>query len=245
MIKELEDYSWFPETFRRFQAEFIGSFVQWFNIYRPLLPEISQMLKSSRTGSVQDLCSGSGLPAIYIQRQLNEKYQLSLSDKYPPVSFKNQATLNYLAQSTDLLVFEPTSDSLYTMFNSFHHFSPIEQQVIIRKMVMAKSSFIIAEILEPGIFNGLKIFFTTTILQLMLTPFVQPFSLQRLLFTYLIPVNLITVTYDGIISVVKSATLQQYRKRFEKEGHKEFEVSVHKICNWKGGIIYIKGIAVR
>jgi hypothetical protein len=50
----------------------------------------------------------------------------------------------------------------------------------------------------------LKIIFTTTIGQIILTPFVKPFSWMRLVFTYIIPINLFTITWDGVVSVLKS-----------------------------------------
>jgi len=52
---------------------------------------------------------------------------------------------------------------------------------------------------------------TTTIGCLLLTIFIKPFSLIRLLFTYILPVNILTITYDGMISVLKSRSLKQYQ----------------------------------
>jgi hypothetical protein len=53
---------------------------------------------------------------------------------------------------------------------------------------------------------------------LVFTPFIRPLSLRRIFFTYILPVNLITITYDGIISVLKSRTADQYRSLFAEHG---------------------------
>jgi hypothetical protein len=91
----------------------------------------------------------------------------------------------------------------------------------------------------------IKIIFTTTILQLCTAPFVKPFSFVRLFFTYIIPVNLFTVTYDGIISVLKSKTAIKYRELFSNIATNSFKISVTKIKSWKINIVYIKGEPVK
>ena len=108
-------------------------------------------------------------------------------------------------------------------------------------MAVNNAPFLIAEILEPGIINSIKIFFTTTLLQLLTAPFVKPFSAARLFFTYIIPVNLFTVTYDGIISVIKSKTAKQYSEVLKNISTPTYTISIKTIHNFKGNIVYIKG----
>jgi hypothetical protein len=53
---------------------------------------------------------------------------------------------------------------------------------------------------------------------LVLTPFIRPFSLKRMIFTYIIPINIITITFDGIVSVLKSRSVKQYQGLFANRG---------------------------
>ena len=43
MLKELEDYNWFPKILRRWQMEFIGTIAIWTKLYQPLIPILQQM----------------------------------------------------------------------------------------------------------------------------------------------------------------------------------------------------------
>ena len=241
MLKELEDYNWFPKILRRWQTEFIGSVAIWTNLYKPLVPVLNKMIAANRIISLQDCCSGSGTPAMYIHKQLAVQLPMLLTDKYPDESFENKPPANYSIHSADVLQMQPAENILYTMYNAFHHFSVEHQQDILQKMAANKTPFLFAELLEPGFINISKIFFTTTLGQIFTAPFVQPFSLSRLFFTYIVPVNLFTITYDGIISVIKSKTAKQYKILVENISTPNYTITVNKVNNIKGNVIYIKG----
>lgn len=241
MLKELEDYNWFPRIFRRFQGDFIGSIASWFHLYRPLLPVLKDMMDNNKIVRVQDLCSGSGLPALYMQSSISGMDCMVLSDKFPPARFADTAGLTYLQETTDVLLLQPHSGVCYTMFNSFHHFSDEEQECIIGKMAASGSSFLFAEILEPGLLPLFKVILTTTLGQLLLMPFVRPFSLLRLCFTYIIPVNLCTILYDGILSVIRSKRVSQYRLLLKGTANPGYSVIISKLKNQSGSMVYLQG----
>ncbi len=163
-----------------------------------------------------DLCSGSGNPAISIYRKSDCFSRLKLTDKFPSVLKTNDDKIYYEMQRLDVLEMEFKPETYYTMFNAFHHFTDEEKIKITQEIQHSGSSAFIVEILEPSAFCLLKIFFTTTIGSLVLTPFIRPFSLKRLFFTYIIPVNLITITFDGMVSVFKSRSVKQYQNLFAK-----------------------------
>ena len=241
MIKELEDYNWFPKIFRRFQQEYIGSIIIWTRFYQPLVPVIRLLLNENNVNTVQDLCSGSGMPAICMQRQLGGHGKTILSDKFPEPTFQDDAAVAYLKLEVDVLQLKPEQNICYTMYNAFHHFTDMEKQGLVQKMQATGAPFIIAEVLEPGLLTMLKIILTTTAVQLLTAPFVRPFSLLRLLFTYIIPVNVFTVTYDGIISVLKSRSVKQYQILLQEMGNEIYKITVHRYAGWKGAVICIKG----
>jgi hypothetical protein len=216
----------------------------WTKLYQPLATILQQMIDDNKITALQDLCSGSGIPAIYMQRQLKTKISMLLTDKYPEMNFENKPGIVYSLHPADVLAMQPVENVGYTMFNAFHHFSAEQQKVFVQKMAENKAPVLIAEILEPGVLNVLKIIFTATIIQLLTVPFVKPFSLLRLFFTYIIPVNLVTVTYDGIISVFKSKTAKQYNELVKDISTQSYHITVHTINNWKGNLVYIKGAPI-
>ena len=241
MIKELEDYNWFPSILRRWQMEFIGAVAVWTKLYKPLATVLEQIINKNKIAALHDVCSGSGISAVYIHSQLAQKIPLLLTDKYPYTAFNNKPPVVYSLHTVDVIKLQPVQNTCYTMYNTFHHFTIAQQKEIIQKMLDNSTSFLFAEILEPGVINIAKIFFTTTIVQLLAAPFVKPFSLSRLFFTYIIPVNLFTITYDGIISVLKSKTVKQYRELVKGISGQSFVITVNKINNIAGNVIYIKG----
>ncbi len=161
-----------------------------------------------------DLCSGSGRPAVDIFDRISQFKSLHLSDKFPSTHTNFSSPIVYVKESVDALKLRFDSSHTYTMFNAFHHFSDFEQQELISKIRLQNAEAYIVEILTPGILVYIKIFFTCTLGTLLFTPFIKPFSWRRILFTYPIPINLFSITFDGLVSVYKSKSLKQYQTLF-------------------------------
>ena len=215
-MKELEDFPHFPALLRNFQTEFIGFVVVRFNVYRAFIKYINSL--SLPRQPMTDLCSGSGETAIHIFKESNCCSHLILTDKFPNKIPVSDDKISYLPQSVDVLEMEFQPGACYTIFNAFHHFKAEDKLKIARKILASRSRSFFVEILEPSIVCLLKVLFIATIGNLLLTPFIHPFSFKRLFFTYIIPVNIVTITYDGIVSVFKSCTVKGYRKLFESYG---------------------------
>jgi ubiquinone/menaquinone biosynthesis C-methylase UbiE len=234
-LKELEDYPRFPSLLRNYQAAFIGFAAVKLRLYSPLISHMKTMHISC--GEMIDLCSGSGAPAIDFFRKTNCFGRLVLTDKYPFPFPGNDKRITYKVESADVLKIDFQSRKCYTMFNAFHHFSDAEKLLIARRIVKAGAFGFFAEILEPDITSFLKVIFAATIGTLLMSPFIKPFSFRRLFFTYIIPVNILTIAYDGIISVFKSRTAKDYKKLFA--GFQN-EIDVLQLRNNFQGVILIR-----
>jgi hypothetical protein len=208
-VKELEDYDWFPSVLRHFQTEFIGFVVDKFHVYDAFVQHLQTMQLSKLP--MTDLCSGSGEPAISIFRKSHCFSRLTLTDKFPNALNIPDEDIHYDRQSIDVLSMTFQPNRYYTIFNAFHHFTDEEKVTIAQDLQNSGATAFIVEILEPTVFCFLKVCFMTTIGSLLLTPFIRPFSLKRLLFTYLLPVNILTITFDGIVSVLKSRSVKHYQ----------------------------------
>jgi hypothetical protein len=219
-MKELEDYKWFPNTLRNYQTEYIGFVVKQFNIYKPFVKTLPKQMDKT----MFDLCSGSGEPAASIFVESNAFKHLTLTDKYPFAYYQNGANINYIQESLDVLKIEFKAGNTYTMFNAFHHFSEDEQRVICSKIIEAKADAFFVEILFPNPLQLAKILTATTLGVLFLTPFTKPFSWKKLFFTYIIPINILTISIDGIISVFKSKTVKQYQRTLNNNRVNVYEI---------------------
>lgn len=211
-MKELEDHSWFPPVLRNFQTEFIGFVVATFNVYGVFVKHLNSLMLPVQP--MTDLCSGSGEPAISIFRKSNCFSRLILSDKFPNATNFHEGQISYDNLRTDVLEMEFKSGTCYTMFNAFHHFTDEDKLKIAQNIRASGSIAFLVEILEPTLFCLVKVILATTVGSLLLTPFILPFSLKRLFFTYIFPVNIFAITFDGIVSVCKSRSVKQYQSLF-------------------------------
>ena len=217
---ELEDLPWFPDRLRRMQMRFIG----WLVVTLGLYEEAAHWLKKQdhKPRLLVDLCSGTGQPAIYFAHQTGIPGMV-LTDKYPEEGIKH-----YLQEPIDVTKALPAYEgSIYTMFNAFHHFKAQEQQAILTKLSATQSPVIICEILRPTVLDGLKIAFTTIVGQIILTPFIRPIRWDQWLFTYVIPINLITITWDGIVSVIRSKNPSGYKAMLAHQSTTNYQWEVH------------------
>jgi hypothetical protein len=211
-LKELEDHTWFPAFLRQYQTDFIGFSAVKLNAYSAFVKHLCSF--SGPREVMADLCSGSGEPAITIFKRSHCFNRLLLSDKFPPSFFPVASGISFDPLSRDVLKMEFEGGRCYTMFNAFHHFSDAEKLLLVKKVQASGSAAFFVEVLEPGIASLFKVVALTTLGCLAFTPFLRPFSWLRLLLTYVIPVNVCTISFDGVVSVIKSRTEGEYRRLF-------------------------------
>ncbi len=232
-LPELEDYAWFPPILRRMQMDFIGWLVEFFQVYRAIVPQIKKLSKNNSTWI--DLCSGSGKPVSSIDKHFDEVTSIILTDLYPSNVEKTNGRTRWIVSPIDTTK-KLEVNGFRTMFNAFHHFDTTKKIEILQNH--GKHGILIAEILEPNIFNLIKIIFTTTIGQLLFRPFVKPFSISGIFFTYIVPINLLTVTWDGIASVLKSSN-QNELKAIAQTALPGFTIETGKAGKFGMKVIYL------
>lgn len=206
---ELEDQKWFPNSLREQQTAYIGWMVQNFRIYKEL-PSIIAAEASRHGGIITDLGSGSGGPWQQLAKTPElQNASIELTDLYPQTQSVLPPNCRYYPEPLPVSQCLPHANGLLTMFNAFHHFTAEERKQITQNFMLNGRSFLAAEILGPSLPDFLRILVATTLGQLLFAPFVKPFSFKRLLFTYLIPINIITVTWDGLASVFRGISLKE------------------------------------
>ncbi|MBK8623438.1 MAG: hypothetical protein IPN79_17170 [Saprospiraceae bacterium] len=211
-LKELEDFHWFPAILRKYQMELIGIMVSFFGFYRHIALTIKKDIRRHDIGFVTDLCSGSGYPAVYVYNQLNMPHiKMTLTDKFPQQVALTPG-IEYPDSPLDIRDVEPDQGTYYTLFNAFHHFEKREQQQLIQKILDRNSHLMIVEIVQPTLLNVILVTLASTLGVWLLCPFVRPFEFKRIVLTYLLPVNVLTVLIDGFISILKSRSVHQYKK---------------------------------
>ena len=194
------------------------SLTRW---YRVVAAPLAAALRRCGTTEVLDLGSGRGGPLPLIAHELSDQHGLPvsirLSDRRPQI-----AAWQALAQRTQqrraapfALVFEPQSvdatavppklPGFRTLFQSFHHLSPPQAQAVLQDAVRSHVGIAIFENTHrhAGI---LLTFLLVPFAVLMFTPFARPFSLRRLLLTYIVPIAPLVIFWDAVVSCLRSYT---------------------------------------
>lgn len=235
-LKELEDYPWFPTQLRKMQLEFVGWISVQLRLYRPVL----EIIRRFPTQTWVDLGSGSGWPAFYMQKNASPQIHYTLSDLYPD-SVSNEVK-KYVAvenRPLNLLEFQPEQGKQYSLFNAFHHFTSEQQRELIQKMKTARAGCIVAEVLEPSLLSFIQVTLAAFLVQPLTAWAIRPFSILRIITTYILPIQLITVAWDGWLSVLKSKSLQQYQELVEDLADSEYSIEVKRIPQLQGNLIVI------
>jgi len=73
---------------------------------------------------------------------------------------------------------------------------------------------------------------------LIATPFVKPFKWSRILFTYLIPVMPVTLWWDGLVSVMRTHSIEEMENMFSS-----IDNGMHFM--WEAGKLKNKGNVVQ
>ena len=235
-LKELEDYPWFPSNLRKMQLEYVGWISVQLKLYRPVLKEIIKFPSNQWV----DLASGSGWPALYLQKNASHQIQYTLSDLYPDsVSNEVKKQVGVEREPLNLIDFQPETGKQYSLFNAFHHLSAAQQKQLIKKMKEAKASCIIAEVLEPSLLSFIQVTLASFIVQPFTAWAIRPFSILRMITTYLIPIQLFTVAWDGWLSVVKSKNINQYKELLSGFNDNQYSIEAKKIQQLQGNLIVI------
>lgn len=247
---EFEDLGWFPSALRNYGTDFLQFLSNKTKLFKPAIPLLEEALEKAGTTQIIDLGSGGGGGLLWLNSQLVEgmpELKVTLTDYYPNIpAFKRtkaEATnIDYVENSVDARDVPKNLVGLRTQFLSLHHFRPADAQLILQNAVDAKSPIAIFEGQERSVpsilamvFSPLSVLFTT--------PFIKPFSLGRLIFTYLIPIVPLFVMWDGIVSSLRTYSVKEMEALVEKLNNKDsFEWKIGKAKNGPAVVLYLIGV---
>jgi hypothetical protein len=214
---ELEDLTWFPQTIRDLATDYLHFMETHFHLHEPIVPILRATLTDAGTTSVIDLCSGGGGPVLALYEALHSDVQgllFTLTDRYPNtaafayLSAQCPAGIHYVAHPVDATEVPKDLLGMRTMFNAYHHFAPTAARRVLENAVEAQQPVGIFEIPERDLLRMLPFLFTP-IFVAAATPFIKPFSWQRLLWTYLVPLVPLTCWWDGLVSACRAYTVAE------------------------------------
>lgn len=227
---EFNELNWFPKTWRNLFTDFLSYFESVEKIYTPVANLLTPIIEKSEKFSIIDLCSGAGAPIFTIinaaESNIYDKIQVILTDRYPNIAAfaliakKSKGKIKFIDKPVDATNVPAGIQGFRTFFSAFHHFKEEAALAIISDAVNKNQGIGIFEYTERNLLLRLIFYFIPLQFSLFLnTPLVRPFSWQRLLWTYLIPVVPLMFFWDGIVSCLRSYSeceLNKFIKHFEK-----------------------------
>lgn len=206
---------------RRIATEYLRTVGEAFHAFDPVVPLLVEALQASETRRIVDLCSGAAGPIVSLAAKARERVgyapEVVLTDLNPEreslLDAQTRASVPVRAElePVDARAVPARLSGVRTLFDAFHHFRPEDARRILADAGARRVPLLVVEATErtfPAMF-GMLLF--VPLLVLVLTPFVRPFSFWRLLLTYLVPVAVPLILFDGIVSCLRSYTLPELR----------------------------------
>jgi len=217
---ELEDQTWFPAQIRDAGTDFVRFISDVGNPYLSIVPRLKDVLIKTDSQEILDLCSGGGGPLVGIREQLVAagcEVSVTLTDKFPNLPAleymcqRSAGGIRFLEESIDATAVPTHLPGFRTLFASFHHFRPEVARRILQDAVDERRPIGVLEVTErspvhlvPALLNPLIV--------LLVTPFIRPFRLSRLFWTYLIPIVPLYVLWDGAVSCLRTYSPQELQE---------------------------------
>lgn len=211
-LPELEDETWFPAYIRDMGTDYLQWVMNVGDAYKDLVPTLQKGLAKAKQKVVIDIASGGGGGWSKLGPRLKAaepSVKVLLTDFFPHVdAFKrlqaqDPELFSFRTESIDARAISPSLEGLRTQFLSYHHFRPDDAQRILQNAVDCKAPIMIIEVTERSVKQLIQFAFTPLLL-FFLTPFIKPFKLGRLFFTYIIPILPFFITWDGIASAMRT-----------------------------------------
>jgi len=249
---EFEDLTWFPNVIRVGGTDYLRYLLLATDVYKPLIPLISESLLKTNETRIIDLCSGGG---GYIERLFEslsesstDKLSIVLTDKFPNheaynvIRSRTAGQIDFAKYSVDAENVPNELKGFRVMFSAIHHFQPEQVKNILQNAVDNNAPIGIFDGYEKNIWAILSVIILHPIAILLFTPFFKPFNFSRLFFTYLIPLIPIYTVWDGCVSILRMYKSQELLMISNKTNSNNYLWKAGKVKN-KFGInsIYLIG----
>lgn len=246
---EFEDQKWFPDFLRNYMTDFLQYLSNKAKIYKPIIPIIKKGLNKSGTNQIIDLGSGGGGGLIWLNSELKKdipNLKIVLTDLYPNIpAFKltkeKADNFKFIDKPIDAKNVPIELKGLRTQFLSLHHFKPTEATQILQNSIDTNSSIAIFEGQERSLPSMIAMLFSPLSV-LLTTPFIRPFKIGRIIFTYLIPIVPFFVLWDGIVSSLRTYSVKEMNGLVENlKGTKKYDWEINKVKSGPSVVLYLLG----
>ena len=206
--------------------------------YDPVGPLLSRALARTKARRVVDLCSGAGGPWSRLAGVVG--VPVLLTDLYPHRDGA-PAGLPLHPEPVDARAVPEQLDGFRTIFTAFHHFRPAEARAILADAVRRGQGIGVFEIARRAPLEMAVIAFTW-LGTLAFVPFIRPWRLTRVLWTYLPPVLPLVGSFDGLVSCLRAYSVAELRELVR--GLDAYDWDIGTFRNWRSPLrgTYLIGV---
>lgn len=246
---EFEDLTWFPSFLRDYMTDFLQFLTNKTKLFKSIIPILEKGIGKSEGNQIIDLGSGGGGGLLWLSTELqksNPNLKIILTDLFPNISAfeytKQQGSnFEYIADAVDARDIPKELKGLRTQFLSLHHFKPEDVKKILQNAIDNKSNIAIFEGQERSFTSILAMFFSP-ISVLIITPFIRPFKIGRIFFTYIIPLVPLFVWWDGIVSSLRTYSVNEMKQIVSELNHSdEYDWEIDRIKSGPVVNLYLLG----
>ena len=237
----------------RFSKKLFDRFLQFLsnktNLYNPIIPIIEETLRNRKISTIIDLGSGGGGGLVRLNEELKKnvpELNIIMTDYFPNIiAFEHTKKLSpnfsYEKNPVDARNVPANLKGLRTQFLSFHHFKPAEAKLILQHALDSKSPIAIFEAQERSL-SSIIAMLLSPVSVFLTSPFIRPFKIGRIVFTYLIPIVPLIVLWDGIISSLRTYSVKEMNELIQSlNKHEIYDWQVGKINSGPSKILYLIG----
>lgn len=217
-IPEIHDRPWFPKNLRDLFTDELQFILNSARVYRPVADRLARAIRAAGAVRVIDLCSGGAGPWPWLHSVLREQsaapVEVMLTDKYPNLAAFRHArrsscgAVSFFGQSVDAGRIPPLLSGFRTVFSSIHHFRPETAQAILQDAADHRQGIAVFDVARRSAWT-IAVTLAVPFAALAAVPFVRPFRLSRLFWTYVLPVLPAVLLIDGILSCLRAYTPEE------------------------------------
>lgn len=224
---EFLDQPWLPGPLRRGMTAYLHAAYAVTPLPGMWAAVLDRMLRETGETRVVDLGSGSGGPLAAVAAHLGSRPGITLTDLYP--AGREVPGFRYWPDPVRAEAVPGELPGLRTMFASFHHLRPKQARAVLADAARRRVPLCVCEATARtpvALLTALLI----PLAVLILTPRVRPLRASQLMFTYLIPILPLIITWDGFVSHLRTYSREELLAMTGSLGGKDYIWEVEELA---------------
>ncbi|MEM9718931.1 MAG: hypothetical protein AAGA10_06780 [Bacteroidota bacterium] len=220
-VPQFINQRWVPQLFKDLVYEFMTWFVGKIHAAKPFMPILNEALTHTHSNAIVAIDHGIGAGFETVEPYLEDDISV---------------------EQISIDQFKAEQSALYVSVNGFHQLSPDRAAHLLQEVAHRKHPIAILEGNNDSLWQvvGMLVFVPLTVI--LTAPFVKPFRVTRLLFTYVIPILPLLTLMDGFLALFKLYNPKDLQELYQSLEVPNYRWRSGKRENGRGGkIMYLLG----